>query len=119
MAVLYGLGDEFRTVVGADMAGDAAQEKIAPIRHRSSRLLSACGRPESSGTRRRGTSLALAFREISYIHCEGYAAGEFKYGPIALIDETMPVIVIAPHDKMFEKTVSNMQRLPHAVAGSF
>jgi glucosamine--fructose-6-phosphate aminotransferase (isomerizing) len=65
----------------------------------------------------RGTSYPLALegalklKEISYIHAEGYAAGELKHGPIALIDETMPVIVIAPHDHIFEKTVSNMQEV--------
>ena len=51
---------------------------------------------------------ALKLKEISYIHAEGYAAGEMKHGPIALIDEHVPVIVIAPHDALFEKTVSNM-----------
>ena len=65
----------------------------------------------------RGTSYpialegALKLKEISYIHAEGYAAGELKHGPIALIDETMPVIVIAPYDGVFEKTVSNMQEV--------
>lgn len=65
----------------------------------------------------RGTSYPLALegalklKEISYIHAEGYAAGELKHGPIALIDETMPVIVIAPFDRVFEKTVSNMQEV--------
>ena len=65
----------------------------------------------------RGTSYPLALegalklKEISYIHAEGYAAGELKHGPIALIDESMPVIVIAPHDPVFEKTVSNMQEV--------
>jgi glucosamine--fructose-6-phosphate aminotransferase (isomerizing) len=65
----------------------------------------------------RGTSFPLALegalklKEISYIHAEGYAAGELKHGPIALIDENLPVIVIAPHDKVFEKTVSNMQEV--------
>ena len=65
----------------------------------------------------RGTSFpialegALKLKEISYIHAEGYAAGELKHGPIALIDENMPVIVIAPHDRVFEKTVSNMQEV--------
>ena len=54
---------------------------------------------------------ALKLKEVSYIHAEGYAAGELKHGPIALIDETMPVIVIAPHDEVFEKTVSNMQEV--------
>ncbi|MEM9422779.1 MAG: glutamine--fructose-6-phosphate transaminase (isomerizing), partial [Pseudomonadota bacterium] len=54
---------------------------------------------------------ALKFKEISYIHAEGYAAGELKHGPIALIDEQVPVIVIAPPDRLFEKTVSNMQEV--------
>jgi glucosamine--fructose-6-phosphate aminotransferase (isomerizing) len=54
---------------------------------------------------------ALKLKEISYIHAEGYAAGELKHGPIALIDENMPVIVIAPHDRHFEKTMSNMQEV--------
>ncbi len=65
----------------------------------------------------RGTSYpialegALKLKEISYIHAEGYAAGELKHGPIALIDEDMPVIVIAPYDGVFDKTVSNMQEV--------
>ncbi|MBO9453371.1 glutamine--fructose-6-phosphate transaminase (isomerizing) [Tropicibacter sp. R16_0] len=54
---------------------------------------------------------ALKLKEISYIHAEGYASGELKHGPIALIDDDMPVVVIAPHDDMFDKTVSNMQEV--------
>ena len=54
---------------------------------------------------------ALKLKEISYIHAEGYAAGELKHGPIALIDEHTPIIVIAPHDALFEKTMSNMQEV--------
>jgi len=54
---------------------------------------------------------ALKLKEISYIHAEGYAAGELKHGPIALIDEDVPVIVIAPSDRLFEKTVSNMEEV--------
>ena len=54
---------------------------------------------------------ALKLKEISYIHAEAYAAGELKHGPIALIDEAMPVVVIAPQDELFEKTVSNMQEV--------
>ena len=54
---------------------------------------------------------ALKLKELSYIHAEGYAAGELKHGPIALIDEDMPVIVITPKDAAFEKTVSNMQEV--------
>jgi glucosamine--fructose-6-phosphate aminotransferase (isomerizing) len=65
----------------------------------------------------RGTSYpialegALKLKEISYTHAEGYAAGELKHCPIALIDETTPVVVIAPYDKVFDKTVSNMQEV--------
>ena len=65
----------------------------------------------------RGTSYPLAMegalklKEISYIHAEGYAAGELKHGPIALIDEHMPVVVIAPYDRVYDKTVSNMQEV--------
>ena len=54
---------------------------------------------------------ALKLKEISYIHAEGYAAGEMKHGPIALIDEHVPVIVIAPSDELFDKTASNMQEV--------
>lgn len=65
----------------------------------------------------RGTSYpialegALKLKEISYIHAEGYAAGEMKHGPIALIDEMVPVIVIAPSDELFDKTASNLQEV--------
>jgi glucosamine--fructose-6-phosphate aminotransferase (isomerizing) len=54
---------------------------------------------------------ALKLKEISYIHAEGYAAGELKHGPIALVDKEMPVIVVAPRDELYEKTVSNMQEV--------
>ena len=65
----------------------------------------------------RGTSYAVALegalklKEISYIHAEAYAAGELKHGPIALIDESVPVIVVAPRDHLFEKTASNLQEV--------
>jgi glucosamine--fructose-6-phosphate aminotransferase (isomerizing) len=65
----------------------------------------------------RGTSYpialegALKLKEISYIHAEGYAAGEMKHGPIALIDEAVPVVVLAPTDPVFEKTASNVQEV--------
>ena len=65
----------------------------------------------------RGTSYpvalegALKLKEISYIHAEGYAAGEMKHGPIALIDDGVPVIVIAPSDALFEKTASNIEEV--------
>jgi len=54
---------------------------------------------------------ALKLKEISYIHAEGYAAGELKHGPIALIDKALPVIVIAPHGALYEKTISNMHEV--------
>ena len=54
---------------------------------------------------------ALKLKEISYIHAEGYASGELKHGPIALVDQHVPVIVMAPHDRLFDKTVSNMHEV--------
>ncbi|MFB2551535.1 glutamine--fructose-6-phosphate transaminase (isomerizing) [Ensifer soli] len=87
---------------------------IQPVMETLSRDLSKCRDVLYLG---RGTSFPLAMegalklKEISYIHAEGYAAGELKHGPIALIDENMPVIVIAPHDRFFEKTISNMQEV--------
>jgi glucosamine--fructose-6-phosphate aminotransferase (isomerizing) len=54
---------------------------------------------------------ALKLKELSYIHAEGYASGELKHGPIALIDRNVPVVVVAPRDALFEKTVSNMQEV--------
>ncbi|MER9457654.1 glutamine--fructose-6-phosphate transaminase (isomerizing) [Mesorhizobium sp. M0478] len=89
-------------------------ESIQPEIEFLSRELSKCRDVLYLG---RGTSFPLAMegalklKEISYIHAEGYAAGELKHGPIALIDENMPVIVIAPHDRLFDKTVSNMQEV--------
>ena len=65
----------------------------------------------------RGTSFPLALegalklKEISYIHAEGYAAGEMKHGPIALIDDKVPIVVLAPRDELFEKTLSNVQEV--------
>jgi len=54
---------------------------------------------------------ALKLKEISYIHAEGYPAAEMKHGPIALIDENMPVVFIAPHDHVYQKVVANMQEV--------
>jgi glucosamine--fructose-6-phosphate aminotransferase (isomerizing) len=54
---------------------------------------------------------ALKLKEISYIHTEGYAAGEMKHGPIALIDENVPVVMVAPPDAVFEKTLSNVEEV--------
>ena len=122
--------------IGAGRARDmiSADEEKALVRHLAemprimSRVLNLI-QPQMEGLSRelskckdvlylgRGTSFPLAMegalklKEISYIHAEGYAAGELKHGPIALIDENMPVIVIAPYDRFFEKTVSNMQEV--------
>jgi len=54
---------------------------------------------------------ALKLKEITYIHAEGYAAGELKHGPIALVDETLPVIALAPCDTLFDKVASNLQEV--------
>merc|ERR1711991_814683 len=54
---------------------------------------------------------ALKLKEISYIHAEGYASGEMKHGPIALVDDKVPVIIISPKDFLFEKNISNMQEI--------
>ena len=54
---------------------------------------------------------ALKLKELSYLHAEGYPAGEMKHGPLALIEEGLPVVVIAPKDKYFQKTISNMQEV--------
>ena len=54
---------------------------------------------------------ALKLKELSYLHAEGYSAGEMKHGPLALIEEGLPVIIVAPKDKYFEKTLSNMQEV--------
>jgi glucosamine--fructose-6-phosphate aminotransferase (isomerizing) len=92
----------------------AAALALEPLIERLARDLAKCRDVLYLG---RGTSFPLALegalklKEISYIHAEGYAAGELKHGPIALIDETMPVVVIAPYDRVFEKTVSNMQEV--------
>ena len=54
---------------------------------------------------------ALKLKEISYIHAEGYPAGEMKHGPIALINEEMPVVILIPHDDVFQKTLSNLKEV--------
>ena len=54
---------------------------------------------------------ALKLKEITYKHCEGYAAGELKHGPLALIEKSVPVIILAPFDKYFDKTMSNLQEI--------
>ena len=54
---------------------------------------------------------ALKLKEITYIHAEGYASGEMKHGPIALVDDKVPVVIISPKDSLFEKNISNMQEI--------
>ena len=90
------------------MATLLRDEDLQTLAHSLSRARRALGRGQSYPIALEG---ALKLKEISYIHAEGYAAGELKHGPIALIDEKMPVIVIAPRDDLFEKTVSNMQEV--------
>ena len=85
-------------------------ERIAEIAHsiHESRDALYLGRGTSYGVALEG---ALKLKEISYIHAEGYAAGEMKHGPIALVDEDMPVIVIAPSDSLLDKTISNVEQI--------
>ena len=54
---------------------------------------------------------ALKLKEISYIHAEGYAAGELKHGPLALVDNEMPIVILAPNDEMLDKLKSNMEEV--------
>jgi glucosamine--fructose-6-phosphate aminotransferase (isomerizing) len=126
LAVLAVAAGRARGVLSADDERDLVRALIAVPRHLTEALAL---EPQIEQLARdlaksrdvlylgRGTSFPLALegalklKEISYIHAEGYAAGELKHGPIALIDETMPVIVIAPYDQVFEKTASNMQEV--------
>jgi glucosamine--fructose-6-phosphate aminotransferase (isomerizing) len=109
--------DEERDIVGqlietpaalnAALAFDAAIADIAPLISPARDVLY-LGRGADYPLALEG---ALKLKEISYIHAEGYASGELKHGPIALIDEAVPVIVLAPSGPLFEKTVSNMQEV--------
>ncbi len=89
------------------LKGEAHIEDISKLLTRSGNILY-MGRGTSFPIALEG---ALKLKEISYIHAEGYAAGELKHGPIALVDEEMPVIVVAPDDALYEKTRSNMQEV--------
>src|SRR3546814_11174642 len=93
--------------MNAALAHDAAIEEMAPVIAKARDVLY-MGRGPDYPLALEG---ALKLKEISYIHAEGYAAGELKHGPIALIDENVPVIVMAPSGPLFEKTVSNMQEV--------
>lgn len=103
-----------RSMASIERMANATLESIDEDIKELARELAKCNHALYLG---RGTNFPLAMegalklKEISYIHAEGYAAGELKHGPIALIDEDMPVIVIAPYDDLFEKTVSNMQEV--------
>ncbi len=89
------------------LRGEEQYEDLAVALHKAKDVLY-LGRGSSFPLALEG---ALKLKEISYIHAEGYAAGELKHGPIALIDENVPVVVVAPEDDLFEKTVSNMQEV--------
>jgi glucosamine--fructose-6-phosphate aminotransferase (isomerizing) len=99
--------EEAPAAMNAALAHDADIEKLAPL-IAGARDVLYLGRGQDYPLAMEG---ALKLKEISYIHAEGYAAGEMKHGPIALIDDNVPVIVIAPSGPLFEKTVSNMQEV--------
>jgi glucosamine--fructose-6-phosphate aminotransferase (isomerizing) len=98
---------EAPAAINAALSHDEAIEAIAPLIAPARDVLY-LGRGPDYPMALEG---ALKLKEISYIHAEGYAAGEMKHGPIALIDEHVPVIVIAPSGPLFDKTVSNMQEV--------
>jgi glutamine---fructose-6-phosphate transaminase (isomerizing) len=98
---------EAPAAINAALAYDEAIERMAPLIAQARDVLY-LGRGPDYPMALEG---ALKLKEISYIHAEGYAAGEMKHGPIALIDEHVPIIVIAPSGPLFEKTVSNMQEV--------
>jgi glutamine---fructose-6-phosphate transaminase (isomerizing) len=105
------------TLVGELIATPGLLAEALKLEPAAEKLAQAVARARDVLYLGRGTSYPLALegalklKELSYIHAEGYAAGELKHGPIALIDEAMPVIVIAPRDAVFEKIVSNMQEV--------
>jgi glucosamine--fructose-6-phosphate aminotransferase (isomerizing) len=98
---------EAPAAMNAALGHDEEIERMAPIIARARDVLY-LGRGPDYPMAMEG---ALKLKEISYIHAEGYAAGEMKHGPIALIDDHVPVIVLAPSGPLFEKTVSNMQEV--------
>jgi glucosamine--fructose-6-phosphate aminotransferase (isomerizing) len=98
---------EAPAAMNAALGHDAEIERIAPFVARARDVLYLGRGPEYP----MAMEGALKLKEISYIHAEGYAAGEMKHGPIALIDDNVPVIVLAPSGPLFEKTVSNMQEV--------
>ena len=107
---LQGHLDTLRSLPGLMNAALATSEEIATLAERLAEAqdILFLGRGPMYPLALEG---ALKLKEISYIHAEGYASGELKHGPIALIDRMVPVIVLAPHDRLFDKTVSNMQEV--------
>jgi glucosamine--fructose-6-phosphate aminotransferase (isomerizing) len=105
-ALVRALGEVPRHI-SSILRGEDRYEKLAHPLSKASDVLY-LGRGSSYAIALEG---ALKLKEISYIHAEGYAAGELKHGPIALIDEKVPVIVVAPEDDLFDKTVSNLQEV--------
>ncbi len=85
-------------------------ERLREIAQRSPRRAT-CSIWAAAAPFRWRSKARLKLKEISYIHAEGYAAGEMKHGPIALIDESVPIIVLAPHDDLFEKTLGNVEEV--------
>jgi glucosamine--fructose-6-phosphate aminotransferase (isomerizing) len=106
-AELVGALTALPAAVSAALATEAQIEKIAKGLSKAKDVLY-LGRGQMFPVAMEG---ALKLKEISYIHAEGYPAGELKHGPIALVDEVMPVIVVAPSDELMEKTLSNMQEV--------
>lgn len=106
----FELVDMLAKLPGAITKALAAEEKIDQISHALSKANDVLylGRGALFPIAMEG---ALKLKEITYIHAEGYASGELKHGPIALIDETLPVVVVAPSDNLFEKTISNMHEV--------
>jgi glucosamine--fructose-6-phosphate aminotransferase (isomerizing) len=98
---------EAPAAMNAALSHDEEIERMAPLIARARDVLYLGRGPEYP----MAMEGALKLKEISYIHAEGYAAGEMKHGPIALIDDNVPVIVLAPSGPLFEKTVSNMQEV--------
>jgi glutamine---fructose-6-phosphate transaminase (isomerizing) len=103
LAALRGVPHQMRTVLAKE-----ADIKLIARKYMHARDMLFLGRGTGYPIALEG---ALKLKEISYIHAEGYAAGEMKHGPIALIDEAMPVVVVCPKDAHYEKTLSNMQEV--------
>ncbi|WP_425070456.1 glutamine--fructose-6-phosphate transaminase (isomerizing) [Sagittula sp. S175] len=100
---LRALPGVFNTALGSDQVMESVSHELAEARD-----ILFLGRGAMYPLAHEG---ALKLKEISYIHAEAYASGELKHGPIALVDQHVPVIVLAPRDKLFDKTVSNMQEV--------